>query len=284
MCQRAGFRSALTVLPLLGRIAAALPFAISIASNAQVTAVATTTQLSVAVPAVAVGVPALHMARVTDSSSHPVPLGTVTFYDGSRSLGSAQIVSHPGGRFTQGTASVKAASLILGANSITAVFAGTMAELAGTSATKTVTVTGKSQTTITLSAALVQGRYALTTGLLTAGAGVATGNVGFFGYHNRHEQGHCAAERDGAAGRFHRQQDNLPARWNRSTSPRYRADIDELLEIAGLRGIAVMLVVNHLQSIFRDWACWRRRASSLSFRLHDRNLATTRMLTEDMIA
>src|SRR5271154_2806988 len=75
---------------------------------------ATTTQLSIPTPSVAVGVPTLLVATVTDASSHPVLQGTVTFYDGSRALGSVQIVTRTGGKFAQGTANLKTASFSQG--------------------------------------------------------------------------------------------------------------------------------------------------------------------------
>src|SRR5271154_2119664 len=75
---------------------------------------ATTTQLSVPMPTVAVGVPTLLVATVTDASSHPVLQGTVTFYDRERILGFAQIVSRAGGSFAQGTANFKTASFTPG--------------------------------------------------------------------------------------------------------------------------------------------------------------------------
>jgi hypothetical protein len=109
--------------------------------------VATTTQLTIPVPTVGVGVPTLLSATVTDAASHSVHLGTVTFYDGSRSLGSAQIVSGTSGAYPQGTANLKTASLSLGTNSITAVFAGTTSDLKSTSSAKTVTVPGTNLTT-----------------------------------------------------------------------------------------------------------------------------------------
>ncbi len=142
-------------------------------------AVATTTQLSIPVPSVAVGVPTLLVATVTDASNNPVLKGTVTFYDGSRALGSVQIVSLAGGSFTQGTANFKTASFTPGANSITAVFAGTKTDSASTSAPTTVTVTGKNATATPLTFSVSGGEYTLTSALRAFGAGVPTGSLDF---------------------------------------------------------------------------------------------------------
>ncbi len=141
--------------------------------------VATTTQLSVPMPTVAVGVPTLLVATVTDASNNPVLVGTVTFYDGSRALGSAQIVSRAGGSFTQGTANLKTASFSRGTNSITAVFAGTKTDSSSTSAAKTVTVTGKLATSTVLSESLLGGEYSLTAALQAFGLQVPTGSIDF---------------------------------------------------------------------------------------------------------
>jgi VCBS repeat-containing protein len=106
--------------------------------------------LTLSASTAAVGVPTLLTATVSDAASHSVHLGTVTFYDGVRSLGSAQIVSGTSGVYPQGTANLKTASLSLGANHITAVFDGTKSDLASTSSAVTVTVTGKNPTTVAL--------------------------------------------------------------------------------------------------------------------------------------
>jgi hypothetical protein len=130
-------------------------------------AVATTTQLSVPVPSVGVGVPTLLVATVTDASSNPVLQGTVVFYEGTRSLGSAQIVSRAGGSFTQRTANFKTASFTPGTNSITAVFAGTKTDAGSTSSPQTVTVTGKTATSVTLTETPSDGLDTLTAVLQT---------------------------------------------------------------------------------------------------------------------
>jgi Legume lectin domain/Bacterial Ig-like domain (group 3)/FG-GAP-like repeat len=165
-------------LPSLGRLGVVLSLALglSTASHGQV---ATTTQLSVAVPSVAVGVPTLLTATVTDAASHPVLAGTVTFYDGSRSLGSAQIVSGTSGAYPQGTANIKTASFSLGANSISAVFGGAKSDLTSTSAAKTVTVTGKNLTTTALTGYAVGTDFYLTAALEAFGSGTPTGSVDF---------------------------------------------------------------------------------------------------------
>ncbi len=141
--------------------------------------VPTTTQLSIPVPSVAVGVPTLLVATVTDASSNPVLQGTVVFYDRERILGKAQIVSRAGGTFTQGTANFKTASFTPGGNSITAVFAGTKTDASSTSAAVTVTVTGKVPTSFTLAETPVDGLETLIATLQTYGEPKLTGSVDF---------------------------------------------------------------------------------------------------------
>lgn len=145
-------------------------------AHAQVT---TTTALSIAAPTVAVGVPTLLTATVTDASNHSVHLGTVAFYDGTRLLGSAQIVSGSSGAYPQGTANLKTASFSLGANSITAVFGGTTSDLKSTSSATTVTVTGKNLTTTALSGYVTGTDFFLTAALEAFGSGTPTGSVDF---------------------------------------------------------------------------------------------------------
>jgi Legume lectin domain/Bacterial Ig-like domain (group 3)/FG-GAP-like repeat len=142
-------------------------------------AATTTTQLSIATPTVTVGTPTLLVATVTDAANHAVLHGTVTFYDGSRALGSAQIVSLAGGSFTQGTANLKTASFTTGANSITAVFAGTKTDSPSRSSAKTVTVTGTYTTSIALSETLNSAQYTLTAILQSFGVGTPTGSIDF---------------------------------------------------------------------------------------------------------
>ena len=142
-------------------------------------AVTTTTQLSIPTPTVAVGTPTLLVANVTDASNHAVLHGTVTFYDGSRALGSAQIVTLAGGSFTQGTANLKTASFTVGANGITAAFAGTKTDSPSTSSAKTVTVTGTYTTSIALSETINSAQYTLTGILQSFGVGSPTGSIDF---------------------------------------------------------------------------------------------------------
>ncbi len=139
----------------------------------------TTTQLTVSSPTVAVGVPALLTATVTDAASHSVHQGTVTFYAGSRSLGSAQIVSGSSGAFPQGTANLKTASFAPGSNSITAVFSGTRSDLKSTSAAKTLTVTGKSETTLALSGYVTGTDFWLPATVRAAGVNPPGGSVDY---------------------------------------------------------------------------------------------------------
>lgn len=132
-----GLRRFASSVFLPGRIAAAVFLAGSLVSVAAGAPIATTTQLNVPVSSVGVGRPAQLVATVQEASGTPVLLGTVNFYDGTRLLGSAQIVSGAGGAFAPGTANLKTASFTPGANSVTAVVAGTGADAASTSAART---------------------------------------------------------------------------------------------------------------------------------------------------
>jgi hypothetical protein len=164
---------------LLPAILLMIPVAAGSAPIANAATISTTIQLSIPVPSVALGVPTSLVATVTDASHNPVLLGAVTFYDGSRVLGTVQIVSGAGGSFAQGTANFKTASFAPGANSITAVFAGTKIYSASTSPATTVTVTGKTATSIVLSDSLVAGEDSLTAVLQAFGVPEPTGSIDF---------------------------------------------------------------------------------------------------------
>ncbi len=176
ICARFRFSSSLLAIP---RIVTAMLLSMLLPSLAYAAAAATTTNLSISASSVGVGVPTALVATVTDAAGHSVLLGTVNFYDGARPLGSAQIVSQAGGAFAQGTANLKTASFAPGTNSITAVFAGTGADVASTSPARTVTVTGKNPTTTSLYAYQTSGGDNLSATLRAFGAQTPTGSIDF---------------------------------------------------------------------------------------------------------
>jgi hypothetical protein len=116
-------------------------------------------------------------ASVVDSSSHPVTAGSVSFYNGTTLLGSAQIVGTTSGGGVVGTAIYRTHFLPLGANSITAKFTGPNA--ASTSVATTVTATGAYPSSTLLSATGTQGSYVLTATVAGAGPATPTGSVAF---------------------------------------------------------------------------------------------------------
>ena len=115
-------------------------------------------------------------AALTDPFNNPLNEGSITFYDGTTVLGTAQIVSSG---TSLGTATFKTRSLPVGSNSLTAAFAGTTSYQPGTSPAVTVTVTGKYASTTALTASGVQGSYTLTAAVDGFGAGNPSGNVVF---------------------------------------------------------------------------------------------------------
>jgi hypothetical protein len=160
---------------------------------------ATTVTLAVSASAAPAGVPVGLTATVKAGAS-AVKAGTVTFYDGTRVLGSAQIVSQAGGSFTQGTARLKTASFELdgarsgldgyddgqngghsgrGVNSLTAVYAGTKGYLSSKSTPKTVTVTGRRNTSTKVSTSMSGDSYTVQAVLQTLGTTAPSGFVGF---------------------------------------------------------------------------------------------------------
>ena len=153
--------------------------AVSLQGSAAGAPAATMTALEASPDSVAMGKAVALTATVTEESSSPVLQGTVTFYDGTKSLGSAQIVSLAGGTFAQGRANLKTASLTPGDNSVIAVFAGTDTDAPSTSAAKNVTVTGKIASITTLSAAQAAGQYTLTAALKAFGTLPPTGSIDF---------------------------------------------------------------------------------------------------------
>lgn len=76
----------------------------------------------------------------TVTSAGPAPTGTVTFYDGSTSIGSAPVAA-------DGTASLSIQTLVVGAHSLTAAYSGDANDVASTSSALSQTVTQDGTTT-----------------------------------------------------------------------------------------------------------------------------------------
>jgi hypothetical protein len=140
------------------------------------TAKATTT-LSVTPASAAFGSPFTLAATVTDQGGTPLTTGSVTFYDGSKALGTAQVVGTASVGAALGTVTLKTILVPLGANSITAKY--TIGTASSLSQAVTATVTGQYPSTTTLSSSGSAGSYTLT-GTVAGGGPVApTGNVLF---------------------------------------------------------------------------------------------------------
>jgi hypothetical protein len=116
-------------------------------------------------------------ATVIDQNSHAVTNGTVTFYDGTTVIGSAQVVSTTSGGGVIGTATLKTILIPLGANSITAKYVG--ADVTSTSAAVVATVTGTYPTTTTFASAGNPGDYTFTGTVQGFGPVVPTGSILF---------------------------------------------------------------------------------------------------------
>lgn len=139
-------------------------------------ATASTTSLSASATSVVVGTSVTFTATVTPASGTPTPTGTVTFKDGSATLGTGTLNS-------SGVATYAASSLTEGAHSVTASYAGDSRNLASTSSALSVTVTAASSTTtLTASASsVVVGASVVLTATVTGGSGAnaPTGTVTF---------------------------------------------------------------------------------------------------------
>jgi hypothetical protein len=128
---------------------------------------ATSTNLTASPTTGAAGSAITFTATVSETSGATTPTGTVTFYDGTNSLGTGTIAS--------GVATYSATSLSTGAHSITATYGGDAANAASTSATVTVTITAATgDFTIALGAsggAVTEGSSATTTVSITPTGG-----------------------------------------------------------------------------------------------------------------
>jgi FtsP/CotA-like multicopper oxidase with cupredoxin domain len=149
----------------------------SSAVSVTVNPLTTTTTMLTATPSTAsFGSSVLLTATVTPGSGTTVPTGTVTFYDGATSLGSAALNG-------SGVATFTAASLPIGSNSITAVYNAVSPFSGSTSAALTVTINKiATTTTLTASATTATAGASLTfTATVGGGSGttVPTGSVIF---------------------------------------------------------------------------------------------------------
>jgi hypothetical protein len=138
---------------------------------------ATTTTLSASPgTTVSAGTSVTLTATVAPAAGSGTPTGTVTFHNGSTTLGTGTLNS-------SGMATLATTALPIGSNTITAAYSGDSSFAASTSAGTAITVT-PAATTTTLTASptsiLAGGSVALTaTVTATAGTGTAAGNVTF---------------------------------------------------------------------------------------------------------
>ena len=139
-------------------------------------ATASTTALSASATSVAVGASVTFTATVTPTSGTPTPTGTVTFKDGSTTLGTGTLNS-------SGGATYATSSLAEGAHSVTASYGGDSRNVASASTAVAVTVAAASTTTaLTASASSVAVGTSVTfTATVTGGSGALapTGTVTF---------------------------------------------------------------------------------------------------------
>ena len=148
----------------------------SLAVSVVVKAEATTTSLAVSSGTLSAG-ETLALTATVKGSNPLSPAGTITFLNGSTSLGTATLNS-------SGVAKLSTASLTVGTHSLTAQFAGDADSLTSKSAGIAVTVTAKAQATTTILAATtsdvtVGDALGLTATVRTDGATKPTGSVTF---------------------------------------------------------------------------------------------------------
>jgi hypothetical protein len=137
----------------------------------------TTTTLVVNPTEAAVGSLFTLTATVKDSNGNPLTNGAVTFYDATSALGSVQVVRTTSGGAIIGTATLRIILVPLGANSLTAKYAGADASSTSSAVVATVTGTYPSSTSITDSGS--PGDYTLTGTVAGAGPVSPTGDVTF---------------------------------------------------------------------------------------------------------
>jgi hypothetical protein len=141
--------------------------------------IATTTTLAASSATVTAGQSVTFTATVAETSGSGVPTGTVTFYDGTTSLGTGTLSS-------SGSATYSTSSMAVGSHSITANYGGDTNNASSTSAAISVTVTATplvSTTTLTSSSASVAPGSSVTlTAVVAPPSGttaVPTGTVSF---------------------------------------------------------------------------------------------------------
>ncbi len=113
--------------------AAGSPQSVSLSGTGSATPLATQTQLSSSVNSVTLGTSVNLTAQVSETAGNSIPSGTVTFYDGTTSLGTALL-------FGNGTAPFITNALAVGTHSITATYGGDINNAGSTSAAVVVTV------------------------------------------------------------------------------------------------------------------------------------------------
>jgi hypothetical protein len=142
----------------------------------------TTTTLSISPSSsVASGSLLTVVASVANASSSPVLRGSVIFYDGTRQLGTVQLVATNSGGFTPGTATYRTLSLATGTHSLSAKFTSTSASASSTSPVQSLTVSGPSRTLTALTSASrnTDGSYAFNATVKGVGSASPTGNIVF---------------------------------------------------------------------------------------------------------
>ena len=154
--------------------------AVSIVVAVAQTAVATTTTLTASANQITIGQSVSFTAQVVPQSGKAKPAGSITFFDGTNSLGNASL--NPGG-----TATLNTTALAAGTHSITASYSGDSEDSSSVSNAVSVVVTQSSATvatttTLTASATQIASGQSVTfaaTVAPQAGSNVPTGTITF---------------------------------------------------------------------------------------------------------
>ena len=109
------------------------PQSVSLSGTGSATPLATQTQLSSNLNSVTLGTSVNFTVQVSETTGNSIPSGTVTFYDGTTSLGTALL-------FNNGTAPFSTNALAVGMHNITATYGGDTNNAGSTSAAVVVTV------------------------------------------------------------------------------------------------------------------------------------------------
>jgi hypothetical protein len=147
------------------------------ATGTGATALSSTITLSANTSSAAAGSLFVLTAAVKDSNNNPLTVGSVNFYNGTKLLGSSQVIATNSGGGVVGTAIYRTRFLPVGANTLTAKYVGP--DATGVAASTSITVTGTYPSTTTLASTGSQGEYNLTATVQGAGAVNPTGNVVF---------------------------------------------------------------------------------------------------------